>query len=140
MAKVIVKKATRRCGSVIVNINYLEGYGTDIKDTEQTYLFKFYGKDNTVPLFTKIGTTAKSCNTRIRQEIGEYRQKGFDVRNVDICKIVQCGSIPAESYESFLRAFLMKDYPDTWRRNDRFFGTDVLTSRFVELCEMYSKI
>lgn len=119
-----------------VLMNYLPECGEDIKGQHTAYLFKFYGEDRTVPLFSKIGTTERTVNERLRQEIGEYCKK-FPIQSVDICKIVDCGEMPPESYESYLRALLMKEYPGTWKKNDRFFGTDVDTDRFTELCQVF---
>lgn len=124
----------RKCGSVNVPMNYLPNCGADVRGQQTAYLFKFYTNDRSVPVFSKIGTTAKSVNQRLRQEIGEYRNKGFDIRSVDVCKIYNCGEVPAEAYESYLRALLIAEFPNTWKRNDRFFGVDIPTDRFCALC------
>jgi hypothetical protein len=134
--KPIVRQDTRRHGADIVDINYLENYGDDINGAEQIYLFKFYANE-TNPLFCKIGTTTKTCNTRIRQEIGYYLDHGLAIESVEICKIVQCGNKKAEFVESYLRAILPTVYPNTWRKNDRFFGCDISTEQFTQFCEMY---
>ncbi len=139
MEMIIERTTIRRCGNVRIPMNYLENCGPDVKGQQSVYLFKFYTKNRELPVFSKIGTTAKSINERLRQEIGEYRRK-FDIRSVDVCKIIDCGEMPAESYESYLRALLMKDYPGTWKRNDRFFGVDVDTERFEELCGIFCAI
>lgn len=135
--KPIVRQDTRRHGATLIDINYFENYGDDVKGNEQAYLVKFYTDDTETPIFSKIGTTKCTCNTRIRREIAEYREIGFNILSVDICKIVQCGELPAESVESYLRALLMKKYPNTWHKNDRFFNCDVSTELFTNLCEMY---
>lgn len=129
----------RRCGSLDVPMNYLENCGEDVEGQQTAYLFKFYTTDRTVPVFSKIGTTARSVNERLRREIGDYRKK-FDIRSVDVCKIYNCGDLPAESFESYLRALLIKDYPNTWKKNDRFFSVDVSTDRFVTLCNQFAAL
>ena len=139
MKKVIVTKV-RKCKGVKVKMNYLEDFGEDVKNSQQCYLFKFFTDDEVMPIFSKIGTTGKSCNERLRDEIGEYREKGFNILSVDIAKIYQCGDLPAEAFESFLRAYFIKDYPNTWRKNDRFFGADVDVDKFVKLCKMFSEL
>ena len=121
-----------------VQMNYLPECGEDVKGQHTAYLFKFYGEDRTAPLFTKIGTTERTVNERLRQEIGEYA-KNFPIQSVDICKIVDCGARPPEGCESYLRCMLMKDYPGTWKKNDRFFDTDVDTDRFVKLCQEFNE-
>ena len=120
-----------------VQMNYLPECGEDVKGQHTAYLFKFYGEDRTAPLFTKIGTTERTVNERLRQEIGEYA-KNFPIQSVDICKIVDCGAMPPEGCESYLRCMLMKDYPGTWKKNDRFFNADVDTERFMELCQAFN--
>ena len=129
----------RRCGEMAIPMNYLPCCGEDVKGQQTAYLFKFYTSDRTIPIFSKIGTTAKSVNERLRDEIGEYRKK-FDIQSVDICKIYDCGEMPAESYESFLRAVLMKKFPNSWHKNDRFFGVDIPTDIFTTLCDTYANM
>lgn len=132
-----VRTTYRRCGDVVVPMNYLPGCGEDVQGQQTTYLFKFYTADTAVPVFSKIGTTAKSVNERLRQEIGEYRKK-FDIRSVDVCRIYDCGELPPESFESFLRCKLIKKFPGTWKKNDRFFGTDIPVEMFTALCEQFA--
>lgn len=127
----------RRCGDVVVPMNYLPGCGEDVKGQQTTYLFKFYTSNSAVPVFSKIGTTAKSVNERLRQEIGEYRKK-FDIRSVDVCRIYDCGELPPESFESYLRCKLIKKFPGTWKKNDRFFDTDIPEDLFTALCDQFA--
>ena len=137
---IVPERVTHRtCGAVTVPMNYLPNCGDDVKGQQTAYLFKFYTNNRAVPVFSKIGTTATSVNNRLRQEIGEYRKKGFDIRSVDVCKIYDCGCVPAEAYESYLRALLIAEFPNTWHRNDRFFGVDIPTDRFCELCDQFAK-
>lgn len=132
-----IRTTYRRCGDVVVPMNYLPGCGEDVQGQQTTYLFKFYTSDTNVPVFSKIGTTAKSVNERLRQEIGEYRKK-FDIRSVDICCIYDCGDLPPESFESYLRCKLIKKFPGTWKKNDRFFGTDIPEELFTALCDQFA--
>lgn len=130
----------RRCGDAEIPMMYLEDCGLDTPRTQQAYLFKFYSNNNEIPVFSKIGTTAVSVDKRLRQEIGGYIKAGFDIRYVEVCKIYQCGNMPAEAFESYLRAMLILKYPNTWRKNDRFFGVDVSTPLFIELCNAYKNL
>jgi len=106
---------------------------------EQVYFFKFFNEADEI-LWTKIGTTAKSYFDRCKREIYDYNRKGHGVAKVIIDNVLNCGDIPAESYESFLRAMLIKEYPNTWHRNDRFFCTDIPVERFNTLCKIYSEL
>ena len=112
-----------------------------IKDTmqgEKTYLFKFYHREEI--LFSKIGTTTKKCQTRLKDEIRYYFNRGFDITKVEMCEIIDCGEIPAESYESYLRALLIKKFPNTWHKNDRFFGINIPIELFNKICMQYNTI
>lgn len=118
-----------------------ETQSKDKPDEEKTYLFRFFeNEDDTDPIFSKIGTTTKLCRDRIKDEIAYYEKAGFSIAKVEICEIWHCGDTPAESYESYLRALLIKKYPNTWHKNDRFFGVFLPTELFVKLCSQYAKI
>lgn len=126
-----------------VQIDYLnDTHLVDTPRSEKFYFFKFYDNENSqTPLFDKIGTTSKNCLERLKQEIRYYNNKnGFGIVRVEICAIWDCGEVPAESYESFLRALLIKKYPNTWHKNDRFFGTNIPVETFTKLCKQYAEI
>lgn len=119
--------------------------GTEEKDTdggEKAYLFRFYETGKDVPVFSKIGTTTKTCLTRLKQEIRYYNspKAGFDIERVEVCEIWDCGELPAESYESFMRALLIRQFPNTWKKNDRFFGVTIPTETFINLCQQYARL
>ena len=120
-----------------IPMNYLQNCGADVKGEEQVYLIKFFGEDEKNPLFSKIGTTKVSVNSRLRNEIKYYNDHNLSIRSADVCKIIPCGEMPAESYESFLRALLIKKYPNTWHKNDRFFNVDIDVETFVQMCEQF---
>ena len=85
--------------------------------------------------FQKIIVEAPSVNETLNILNGiksEYLFNGFS-------KIYDCGNVPAEAYESYLRALLIAEFPNTWHRNDRFFGVDIPTDRFCELCDQFAK-
>lgn len=136
----IEKTLFRKYEDKEIPMNYLKNCGADTKGEEQVYLIKFFGEDEEKPLFSKIGTTKVSVNSRLRNEIKYYNDHNLDVRSADVCKIVPCGEMPAESYESFLRALLIKKYPNTWHKNDRFFGVDIDTETFVRMCEQFKNL
>lgn len=136
-----VKHNERRIFFGDTEINWLNE--TENKDTnsgEKAYLFRFYEKNNPEPVFSKIGTTAKSCLGRLKDEIRYYNKAGFSINKVEICEIWDCGEMPAESYESFMRALLIKRFPNTWKKNDRFFGVTIPTEIFVNLCQQYAEL
>lgn len=117
-----------------VLMEFMPECGDNLKNTNAVYFFKFYDTDSL--LFNKIGTSTKDVVGRLRDEIGEYTKK-FDIRRVEIHRICSCGDMPPEGAESMLRAKIMKEYPNTFRRNDRFFGVDVSTILFDEVIADY---
>lgn len=104
--------------------------------TEKCYLFKFYGENNTL-LFSKIGTTTRSIMARLKEEIKGYQRSHFLINKVEICSVIDCGNIPAEGAESILRATFIKEFPNSFRKNDRFFGVDIPTETFKNIVEGY---
>ena len=106
------------------------------KKTEKCYLFKFYG-DNNILLFSKIGTTTRSVITRLKEEVKQYRRMQFPINKVEVCAVIDCGNIPAEGAESILRATFIKEFPNSFRKNDRFFGVDIPTETFKNIVEGY---
>ena len=98
---------------------------------EKCYLFKFYDENNEI-LFSKVGTTTRKIIDRLREEIKEYKKSGFNVCKVKVCKVIDCGEIPAEGAESFVRARYIKKYQGTFQKNDRFMKIDIPTDDFTE--------
>ena len=123
-----------RDGRPPVVMEFMPGYGENLKDEEAAYFFKFYNE--TALEFNKIGTSAKDVVARLRTEIGEY-SKQFDIRRVEIHRIISCGEMPAEGAESALRAELIRQYPTAFRKNDRFFGVDIDPTVFDEIVGAY---
>ena len=91
----------------------------DLTDTQKVYLFKFYTKEKEL-IFNKVGTTVKTCLARLKKEIKEY--KDFPIGYVEIHRIYDCGEYPAEGFESYVRAYLIKHHPQAFKKNDRFFS------------------
>lgn len=145
----VVKKATRRktvevsptriyYGDTVIDL--LDGTEEKVNlDGDKTYLFKFCEDEaGEVVSFSKIGTTAKKVLDRLKQEIRYYNAHGFNITRVFICEVRVCADAPSEGYESALRAALIRKYPNTWKKNDRFFGVDIPTSEFNNLCAEYA--
>ena len=120
-----------------VAIEFMPNFGENLSNEQIVYFFKFYDKSGL--LFDKIGTTAKNAVSRLRDEIGEYSKK-FTIDRVEIHRIRSCNGIPAEGYESQLRANLIADHPTAYRKNDRFFGADIPAEVFDEICDRFAQM
>ena len=123
-----------RDGRPPVAMEFMPDCGANIAGEEAVYFFKFFNE--TALEFNKVGTSAKDVIARLRDEIGEYSKK-FDIRRVEIHRIMSCGSRPAEGAESALRAELIRQYPTAFRKNDRFFGVDISPAVFDEIMSAY---
>jgi hypothetical protein len=95
---------------------------------------KFYDVYNQL-IFSKIGTTARNAIKRAKEHIDYYTKHGFDLGMVTIDSVEDCGNFPAEMVESFLRFAFIKEYPNTWQKNDRFFGVDIAIEDFLKNVE-----
>lgn len=130
----------RRCGDCVIPIDVLAGAGIDTDRTNKVYLFKFYGADKTTPIFSKIGTTTRTCVKRLREEINDYRNAGFPVEYAAISRIIDVGDIPPEIVESFIRCMLMKVYTkDKYRPLDRY-SDDIPVKLFDKLYRQFLSI
>lgn len=121
-------------GRPAVAMEFMPECGANIKGEEAVYFFKFYNANALE--FNKIGTSAKDVIARLRDEIGDYSKK-FDIRRVEIHRIMPLGDFPAEGAESELRSKLIKRYPQAFRKNDRFFGVDISPEVFDEILYNY---
>ena len=121
-------------GRPAVAMEFMPECGANVKGEEAVYFFKFFGEATLH--FNKIGTSAKDVVARLRDEIGDYSKK-FDIRRVEIHRIMPLGNFPAEGAESELRSKLIKQYPNAFRKNDRFFGVDIDPAVFDEILHNY---
>lgn len=100
------------------------------------YLFKFYDSDGKL-ICSKVGTTTRLPEERLKEEVKYYRDHGIPVENTEICSVIDCGAIPCEGAESITRAAFIHRYPDAFCKNDRFFGVDLPTVTFNRIVKNY---
>ncbi len=100
------------------------------------YLFKFYTKKGEL-ICSKVGTTTRLPEQRLKEEIKYYQKHGLDVETGEICSVIDCGAIPAEGAESHSRAYFIRRHPDAFHKNDRFFGVDIPTRTFNKIVTNY---
>lgn len=104
--------------------------------SEKVYLFKFFDETGKL-MFSKVGTTTRGINQRIREEIKYYRKHDLNVGNAIVESVYDCGELPAEGAESFCRAIFIKRHPNTYHKNDRFFGLNIPVEEFNQAVEKY---
>lgn len=100
------------------------------------YLFKFYDSDGKL-ICSKVGTTTRLPEQRIKEEIKYYQSYGIPVASTEICSVIDCGSIPCEGAESITRAAFIRKYPEAFCKNDRFFGVDLPVRTFNQIVKNY---
>ena len=110
-----IKRLSKYSNKIIVD------NGIDLLDSanEKCYLFEFYNSDNE-HLCSKVGTTTRTVRERLKEELKSktYKEMGCDYAIVK--RVYNCNEIPAEGLESFLRAEYIKQYPNSFKKNDRF--------------------
>lgn len=131
-AKILYRKF--KDGRPAVAMEFMPDCGENLKGEEAVYFFKFFSEFALE--FNKVGTSARDVIARLREEIGDYSKK-FDIRRVEIHRILSCNGCPAEGAESALRAELIRQYPTAFRKNDRFFGVDIDPAIFDEIMQNY---
>lgn len=100
------------------------------------YLYKFYYENGEL-ICSKVGTTTRLPEQRLKEEISYYRKHNIAVANAEICSVIDCGALPAEGAESYARAQYIKQHPEAFHKNDRFFGIDIPTKSFNKIIMDY---
>lgn len=101
------------------------------KGTQLFYLVKGIDENNET-IFSKVGTTTRTMNQRMSEELVEYHHLG--VKKMVVDRVYDCGEVVAECYESYFRAkYIMKYGSDKFKKNDRFFGVEFDLSEADEI-------
>lgn len=100
------------------------------------YLFKFFDEAHNL-VCSKVGTTTQLIEARLKQEMRYYNSHNMPAASAEICSIIDCGDIPAEGAESFVRSYYIKKFPDKFHKNDRFFGADIPPRTFNKIVKYY---
>lgn len=95
--------------------------GVDLLDSayQKCYLFKFYNEKNEL-VCSKIGTTTRKVKQRLREELKSKTYLNMGCTSAVIDRVYDCKDIPAEGLESFFRALYIRQYPNAFKKNDRF--------------------
>ena len=103
---------------------------------ELVYLFKFYDEKNEL-VCSKVGTTTRTPEQRIKEEIKYYQKHDIPVAKAEICSVIDCGDLPAEGAESQTRAYFIRRHPKAFCKNDRFFGINIPVRTFNKVVKDY---
>lgn len=106
-----------------------------VKGKELVYLFKF--NEENIGIISKVGTTTRLPQRRLKEEIKYYNEHGLKIKNAEICSVIDCGNLPAEGAESAIRAYYIKRNPKEFYKNDRFFGVDIPIRTFNKVINTY---
>lgn len=86
---------------------------------EKCYLFEFYDSKNNL-VCSKVGTTKRKVLQRLKEELNSNTYKKLDCEKAIVRRVYDCGDMPAEGAESYFRAYYIKQFPNSFKKNDRF--------------------
>lgn len=112
-----VRKIIKKIANKIRKIEWADGVKPIEDGHEQFYLIRCLNCDDEL-VWSKIGTTARNVDKRMREHLRAYKKYG--VTRIIVDRVWDCGDYPAEMYESDFRAFYMRKHPGAWKKNDRF--------------------
>ena len=72
---------------------------------------------------SKIGTTTREVRKRLVEELKNKTYKEMGCVRAVINRVYDCGELPAEGLESYFRAMYIKQFPNSFKKNDRFMNT-----------------
>lgn len=85
----------------------------------QVYLIRLLDENYNL-IYSKVGTTTKATEKRMKQHLRYYAKNGVAYCYVD--RVWNCGDIDPEGLESEFRARYIHKYKGAFRKNDRFEG------------------
>lgn len=114
----IVERFIRRIPKIITNygnIFFEENAPQYEKGTNQVYLIRIYGENNTF-LWSKVGTTTRETVKRMKDHIRNYD----NAVKIYVDRVWDCGDIDPEGLESEFRAYFIRKHKGSFIKNDRF--------------------
>lgn len=134
-ARLLVNRFVKKCAAAIaykVKHDYPKG-------SQLVYLIRLLNESDKL-IWSKVGTTTRAIDTRMKEHLRYYRKAG--VAKVEVDRIYDCGKLPAEGLESEFRAKYMCKYPGTFQKNDRFTAVefdlieaDAIASSYLKVIE-----
>lgn len=137
VAKTIIKKVKKR-------VSRIRNYGAEViekipivfaKGTKLCYLFKFYDSNGEL-LFSKVGTTERTIQQRLKEEINYYQKRGIDVAQATIESVFDTGDIEPEGAQDYAKGHYIRKFKKNYIRNDRF-SCDIDVDDFNTLISNY---
>ena len=83
------------------------------------YLVRLLDENDNL-VWSKIGTTTRSVEQRMKEHLRDYKKRGYNVARCDVQRVYDCGNLSAEGLESEFRAKYIKKYPELYVKTDRF--------------------
>lgn len=119
---ILVKKKTGKKGSKYDEVvSYYNNLDFDLLENlsrrKLCYIIKFLDDDGNL-VCGKVGTTDRQLMKRIQEELRDYKEIG--ATKCIVQRVYDCGDIPPEGLESFIRAIYIKKHPKNYKVNDRF--------------------
>lgn len=104
--------------------------------SEKCYLFRFFDAEG-ARLCSKVGTTTRPILKRLKEELSSktYQQMGAVSAVID--RVYDCHGFPAEGLESYFRAEYIKQFPNSFKKNDRFLMEDFDLDEADEIVKRY---
>ena len=127
--KKIAKRARKTRDDIIEKVPVVFAKGTKL-----CYLFKFYDSNNEV-VYTKVGTTERTINERLTEELRDYR-KTKDIKYATVESVFDIGELFPEGVQDYIKGMWMRKYNKYYVRNDRF-ACDIPTENFNTLVTDY---
>lgn len=109
----ITTKQTKYSYDIVAEVPLLD----DAK--EKCYLFEFYDTQGKL-VCSKVGTTTRKVIQRLKEELRSPTYKNLQCTRAVVKRVYNCGNVPAEGLESYLRANYIKEFPHSFKKNDRF--------------------
>lgn len=127
--KKITKRARKTRDDIIEKVPVVFAKGTKL-----CYLFKFYDSNDEL-VYTKVGTTERTINERLTEELRDYR-KTKDIKYATIESVFDTGELFPEGVQDYIKGMWMRKYNKHYVRNDRF-ACDIPTEDFNALVTDY---
>lgn len=106
-----------------IDADYSNQRFANSKDTNKFYLLRITKKDTNELILSKIGTTTRPINTRVKEILKDYEEKYGNIV-IEIKRVYDCEKISPIAFESYFRFEYILRYGEHFVENDRFMEID----------------